>query len=41
MPHYGLGLVVFPTSWRLGVVRSTPKKRVYALGPFRLTLHAV
>jgi hypothetical protein len=30
---------IAPLSWRFGVVRSKPGKRVYAFGPFRLSLH--
>lgn len=32
---------IAPTSWRLGTVRSTPYKVVYALGPFRLAIHKI
>lgn len=41
MTHYGVGFVLFPTSWRLGVVRRTDTKLVFAVGPFRLTFHGV
>jgi len=30
---------IAPISWRLGVVRHTPYKWVFALGPFRLSIH--
>lgn len=32
---------IAPLSWRIGLVRSKPGKRVYALGPLRLSLHSV
>lgn len=30
---------IAPFSWRLGVIRRKPGKLVFALGPFRLSLH--
>lgn len=32
---------IAPLSWRLGTVRSTPYKTVYAFGPFRLAIHKI
>lgn len=39
--HYGIGIVVFPTSWLLGVVRNRDDKKVFAIGPLRFCWHKV
>lgn len=39
--HRGIGIVLFPTSWRLGFVRRLPSKIVFAIGPLRLCWHHV
>lgn len=41
MTHYGFGIVLFPSSWRLGFTRRKPGKAVFAIGPLRLTWHEV
>ena len=30
---------IAPFNWRLGKIRSTPRKLVYAMGPFRFSWH--
>ena len=35
----GYSLSLFPVSWRFGVVRTKPTKTVWALGPFRFSIH--
>lgn len=39
--NYLLMVGIAPISWRFGIVRSTPYKIVYALGPFRLAVHKI
>lgn len=39
--HYGLGIVVFPTSWILGRVRQRDDKVVWSIGPIRFCWHKV
>ena len=39
--HHGLGIVIFPTNWRLGFIRRRTEKVVFAIGPIRLCWHKV
>lgn len=41
MMHHGVGIVIFPTSWKLGFVRNRNDKVVLAVGPVRLCWHKV
>lgn len=41
MDHHGIGIVIFPTSWKLGFVRKVDTKIVWALGPIRFCYHKV
>lgn len=41
MTHYGFGIVLFLTSWKLGMVRNRAGKVVFSIGPVRFCWHKV